>query len=122
MIHEQGFCHLDAREPIRKIPLAPSSPRGQRWSPASADDEPAVPRVFSFPLRRANAQPGSRGRSYTADRGRLDGFGMTGLLRGPTLWVTERRLVRRLITEHRFGRQFALRFVAGDNLEAGMRA
>ncbi len=47
---------------------------------------------------------------------------MTGLLRGPALWVTERRLVRRLITEHRFGRQFALRFVAGDNLEAGMRA
>jgi proline dehydrogenase len=47
---------------------------------------------------------------------------MTGLLRAPALWVTERRAVRRLITEHRFGRQFALRFVAGDNLEAGMRA
>jgi proline dehydrogenase len=47
---------------------------------------------------------------------------MTGLLRGPILWFTERRLVRRLITEHRFGRQFALRFVAGDNLDAGMRA
>ncbi|HEY3211081.1 MAG TPA: proline dehydrogenase family protein [Actinomycetota bacterium] len=47
---------------------------------------------------------------------------MTGLLRAPALWVTERRAVRRLITEHRLGRQFALRFVAGDNLEAGMRA
>jgi proline dehydrogenase len=47
---------------------------------------------------------------------------MTGLLRGPTLWVTERPLVRRLVTEHRFGRRFALRFVAGDNLDAGLRA
>jgi proline dehydrogenase len=47
---------------------------------------------------------------------------MTALLRGPTLWVTERRMVRRLVTEHPFGRHFALRFVAGDNLEAGMRA
>jgi proline dehydrogenase len=47
---------------------------------------------------------------------------MTGLLRGPTLWVTERPVVRRLVTEHRFGRHFALRFVAGDNLDAGMRA
>jgi proline dehydrogenase len=47
---------------------------------------------------------------------------MTGLLRGPMLWLTERPLVRRLVTERRFGRQFALRFVAGDNLEAGMRA
>jgi len=47
---------------------------------------------------------------------------MTGVLRGPSLWVTERRVVRRLITEHRLGRQFALRFVAGDNLEAGLRA
>jgi proline dehydrogenase len=47
---------------------------------------------------------------------------MTGLLRGPTLWVTERPLVKRLVTQRRFGRQFALRFVAGDNLDAGMRA
>ncbi|HEV8420324.1 MAG TPA: proline dehydrogenase family protein [Actinomycetota bacterium] len=47
---------------------------------------------------------------------------MTALLRGATLWVTERPLVRRLVTEHRFGRQFALRFVAGDNLDSGMRA
>jgi proline dehydrogenase len=47
---------------------------------------------------------------------------MTALLRGPTLWFTERGPVRRLVTEHRLGRQFALRFVAGDNLDAGMRA
>jgi proline dehydrogenase len=47
---------------------------------------------------------------------------MTTLLRGPTLWVAERPLVRRLVTQHRFGRHFALRFVAGDNLDAGMRA
>lgn len=47
---------------------------------------------------------------------------MTTLLRGPIIWVTERRLVKRIATRHRFGRHFALRFVAGDNLEAGMRA
>lgn len=47
---------------------------------------------------------------------------MTSLLRGPTLWLTERPLVRRLITEHRLGRQFAFRFVAGDNLDAGVEA
>jgi proline dehydrogenase len=47
---------------------------------------------------------------------------VTALLRGPTLWVTERRMVRRLVTQHRVGRRFALRFVAGDNLDAGMRA
>jgi proline dehydrogenase len=38
------------------------------------------------------------------------------------LWLTERPLVRRLITEHRLGRQFAFQFVAGDNLDAGMKA
>jgi len=63
----------------------------------SPRDEPAVPRAFSIP-------------------------GMTTLLRGPTLWVTERPAVRWLITKHRLGRAFALRFVAGDNLEAGMAA
>jgi proline dehydrogenase len=47
---------------------------------------------------------------------------MTSLLRGPMLWLTERPLVRRLITEHRLGRQFALQFVAGNNLDAGMKA
>ena len=47
---------------------------------------------------------------------------MTTLLRGPTLWVTERAPVRRMITEHRIGRAFSLRFVAGDNIEAGMEA
>ena len=47
---------------------------------------------------------------------------MTALLRAPTLWVTERRVVRRLMTEHRLGRQLAGRFVAGDSLEAGMDA
>jgi len=38
------------------------------------------------------------------------------------LWLTGRPLVRRFVTDHRFGRQFAVRFVAGDNLDAGMRA
>jgi proline dehydrogenase len=52
----------------------------------------------------------------------LDGYGVTALLRGPTLWLTERGAVKWLITKHRFGRHFALRFVAGNNLEAGMRA
>jgi proline dehydrogenase len=47
---------------------------------------------------------------------------MTALLRGPTLWVAERGVVKWVITRHRFGRYFAVRFVAGDNLEAGIRA
>jgi proline dehydrogenase len=47
---------------------------------------------------------------------------MTSLLRGPMLWVTERPLIRRVITQHRLGRQFALQFVAGDNLDAGIKA
>jgi proline dehydrogenase len=47
---------------------------------------------------------------------------VTALLRGPTLWLTERPVLRRLVTQHRFGRGFALRFVAGDNLDAGMGA
>ena len=47
---------------------------------------------------------------------------MTTILRVPTLWVTERHFVRRLMTEHRLGRQLAGRFVAGDTLEAGMNA
>jgi proline dehydrogenase len=47
---------------------------------------------------------------------------VTALLRGPTLWITERSFVRKLMTEHRLGRQLAGRFVAGDSLEAGMAA
>src|SRR5262245_53436010 len=46
---------------------------------------------------------------------------MGGFLRGPTLWFTERASVRRLFTEHRLGRRFAARFVAGDTLEDAMR-
>jgi proline dehydrogenase len=45
---------------------------------------------------------------------------VTTFLRGPALWITERPLVRRLMTEHRLGRQLAGRFVAGDTLESGM--
>jgi proline dehydrogenase len=47
---------------------------------------------------------------------------VTTLLRGPTLWLTERPFVRHLMTEHKLGRQLAGRFVAGDTLEAGMGA
>lgn len=47
---------------------------------------------------------------------------MTGILRGPTLWLTERRLVRRLVTETAMGRRVVERFVAGDGLESGMEA
>ncbi len=46
---------------------------------------------------------------------------MGGFLRGPTRWFTERATVRRLFTEHRLGRRFAARFVAGDSLEDAMR-
>jgi proline dehydrogenase len=47
---------------------------------------------------------------------------VTTLLRGPMLWITERAFVRRLMTEHRLGRQVAGRFVAGDTLDSGMAA
>ncbi|MFN2589927.1 MAG: proline dehydrogenase family protein [Actinomycetota bacterium] len=47
---------------------------------------------------------------------------MSTLLRGVTLWTTERRLVRRTIEQTSFGRQLAGRFVAGDTLEDGMAA
>jgi proline dehydrogenase len=47
---------------------------------------------------------------------------MTPVLRGPTLWLTERPTVRRLMTHHRLGWHLARRFVAGDTLEAGMDA
>src|SRR5437868_2978082 len=66
----------------------------------------------------ANLQHGgsrvAAGRLYT--RARMGGF-----LRGPTLWFTERATVRRLFTEHRLGRRFAARFVAGDTLEVAIR-
>ena len=47
---------------------------------------------------------------------------MTGILRIPTLWLTERRLVRRIVTETPMGRRVVQRFVAGDTLEDGMSA
>ncbi|HEX8099533.1 MAG TPA: proline dehydrogenase family protein [Actinomycetota bacterium] len=47
---------------------------------------------------------------------------MTHVLRGPTIWLTDRDLVRHVITEHPFGRALAGRFVAGDTLEEGMTA
>jgi proline dehydrogenase len=47
---------------------------------------------------------------------------MSPLLRGPTIWITERPFVRRVVTEHPLLRGVARRFVAGDSLEAGMEA
>ncbi len=47
---------------------------------------------------------------------------MTNLLRAPTLWVTERPFVRKVITDHRLGWRLAGRFVAGTGLDAGIRA
>jgi len=47
---------------------------------------------------------------------------VTGILRIPTLWLTERRLVRRIVTETPMGRRVVQRFVAGDTLEDGMSA
>ncbi len=46
---------------------------------------------------------------------------MSNLLRGPTVWFTERSSVRRAITEHPLGRRLAGKFVAGDTLDAGVR-
>src|SRR5207245_6589520 len=90
--------------------------RGQWWSAVSARGAPAVPRAFSFLQGKR-----SRARSYTAGHGHRDGAMIT-FLRAPTIWLTERPAIRRLITEHRLGRRFAGRFVAGDTLEAAMRA
>ena len=45
---------------------------------------------------------------------------MTHFLRAPTIWVTERAAVRRLLTDHPLGRRVAGRFVAGDTLEDGV--
>ena len=47
---------------------------------------------------------------------------MTGILRAPTLWLTERPLVRGIVTETTMGRRVVERFVAGDTLESGMEA
>lgn len=44
------------------------------------------------------------------------------LTRAPVLWLTERPWVRRLATEGRLGRRFALRFVAGESLDDGIRS
>jgi proline dehydrogenase len=43
-------------------------------------------------------------------------------LRGPILWLTERDLVRRLVTGTRLGQRVAHRFVAGETLDEGMEA
>ena len=44
------------------------------------------------------------------------------VLRAPVLWVAGQRWFRSLITEHSIGRRVALRFVAGEALEASMQA
>ncbi len=44
------------------------------------------------------------------------------ILRAPVLWVTGQGWFRSLITEHSIGRRVALRFVAGEALEASMEA
>lgn len=84
--------------------------------------------VTDFGRRRAGGPSGLYSLSRATRRARLycahDRLSprMTALLRGPALWVTERALVRRLMTEHPVGRRLANRFVAGDSLEAGMAA
>jgi proline dehydrogenase len=47
---------------------------------------------------------------------------MSTVLRTPTIWMAERGPVRALITQRRLGRTLAGRFVAGEDLEAGMGA
>jgi proline dehydrogenase len=47
---------------------------------------------------------------------------VTGILRSPTLWLTERRFVRGIVTETPMGRRVVQRFVAGDTLEDAMEA
>jgi proline dehydrogenase len=43
-------------------------------------------------------------------------------LRGPILWLTDLAPVRRVVTQTRLGRGVALRFVAGETLDEGLRA
>jgi proline dehydrogenase len=43
-------------------------------------------------------------------------------LRGPILWLTERNLIRQLVSGTRLGRRVAHRFVAGETLDEGMAA
>ena len=47
---------------------------------------------------------------------------MSSLFRRSILWLTERGVVRRLLTERRVGRRIVGRFVAGDSLEDGIEA
>ncbi|MGH2724236.1 MAG: proline dehydrogenase family protein [Actinomycetota bacterium] len=42
-------------------------------------------------------------------------------LRAPVLWLVERPVARRLVTQGSLGRRVALRFVAGERLEDGLR-
>jgi proline dehydrogenase len=43
-------------------------------------------------------------------------------MRGPILWLTDLPPVKRLVTQTRLGRAVALRFVAGETLDEGLRA
>jgi proline dehydrogenase len=47
---------------------------------------------------------------------------MTKLFRAVTLWLSERSVVRRLVTERGPGRAVVSRFIGGEDLEAGMEA
>lgn len=47
---------------------------------------------------------------------------MTGVSRSATTWLTERPITRRVVTRSRVGHRIVDRFVAGDDLEAGMAA
>jgi proline dehydrogenase len=44
------------------------------------------------------------------------------LTRAPILWLAERGWVRRLVTQSAIGRRVALRFVAGESVDEGLRA
>jgi len=47
---------------------------------------------------------------------------VSGMIRGPILWVTEQPVVRRVMQGSAVGRRFAGRFVAGDSLDDGIAA
>ena len=47
---------------------------------------------------------------------------MTGVFRGPVLWVTEQPVIRRTMQSSAVGKRFAERFVAGDSLDDGLAA
>src|SRR5438067_2000847 len=134
------------RSEVLPTPLRPTRPtlspeRAVNDAPSKTTRPPTsteTPRTCNMTRQGYRGPGGSRRHSYrasrsaTVERDAVHAFlysdrgpwtsRMSPLLRAPTVWITERTSIRRLITEHRVLRSVADRFVAGDTLEDGMRA